>query len=218
MGFTSDILSANTISGGTFYGDGSNLTGISGGIGYTYEIGQYVPSQGGIIVHRWLSTTAGGSPTTGTVQNYLVIDTTDLSSSAQWASLDVDISNVESTWDGLTNTINLIAAGAPSGITPGTAADLCNTSTNNGQTDWYLPAIDELSILWYNRWSVAQGIDNAGGTQLKFNPYWSSTEVNINTAWNFSMSTGTAVGTAGGPSGNKTINLLYVRAVRKFSL
>lgn len=31
MGFISDSLSATTISGGTFYGDGSNLTGMSGG-------------------------------------------------------------------------------------------------------------------------------------------------------------------------------------------
>jgi hypothetical protein len=28
MGFNTDILSASTISGGTFYGDGSNLTGV----------------------------------------------------------------------------------------------------------------------------------------------------------------------------------------------
>jgi len=33
MGFNTDILSATTISGGTFYGDGSGLTGISGGGG-----------------------------------------------------------------------------------------------------------------------------------------------------------------------------------------
>jgi hypothetical protein len=29
MGFNTDIISATTISGGTFYGDGSNLTGVT---------------------------------------------------------------------------------------------------------------------------------------------------------------------------------------------
>jgi len=32
---------------------------------YTYEIGQYVSTEGGVIAHRWLSTTAGGSPSAG---------------------------------------------------------------------------------------------------------------------------------------------------------
>jgi hypothetical protein len=35
MGFNTDIISATTISGTTFYGDGSNLTGISGGGTFT---------------------------------------------------------------------------------------------------------------------------------------------------------------------------------------
>jgi hypothetical protein len=177
---------------------------------WDYEIGEYVASEGGVIFHRWLSATAGGFPGNGSVQNYLVVDTNDLSISAQWATLNIDIPNVESTWDGNTNTTNLIAAGALSGITAGTAAVLCDSSTNNGKTDWYLPAIDELSKLWNNKWEVAQGIITAAGTQVAYSNYFSSTEINSNTSWILYF---------GG--GNITTSLKttpsYVRAVRKFN-
>jgi len=178
--------------------------------GFTYEIGEYVPSEGGVIAHRWLSTSAGGSPTAGTVQNYLVLDTTDLSTSAQWATIDVDISNVESTWDGKTNTNNLIAAGAVEGITAGTAAVLCDNSTNQGKSDWYLPAIDELNKVWDNRWEIAQGLTTAG-TQLAFDNYWSSSEFNVQYAFLFSFTNGDFTDALKG-------DLFSVRAMRKFSI
>ena len=111
------------------------LATLIGGSAFQYEIGQYVASEGGVIAHRWLSTSAFGTPTAGTVQNYLVLDTDDIGP-AVWASSQVDITNVESTWDGTTNTANMIAAGAGGGITAGTAAVLCNNSTRNGKTDW----------------------------------------------------------------------------------
>ena len=142
--------------------------------------------------------------------NYLVVDTNDLSSAAQWATLNINIPNVESTWDGKTNTTNLIAAGALSGITAGTAAVLCNSSTNNGKTDWYLPAVDELLKLRNNKWEVAQGIIAAAGTQLAFTNYWSSTESDALQAWDFDFVSG----------GNYTLDKNftgYVRAVRKFN-
>lgn len=179
--------------------------------GYIYEIGQYVAAQGGVIAHRWLSTSSLGSPTSGTIQNYLVVDTADLSASAQFATLNVDISNVESTWDGFTNTANLIAAGAGSGITAGTAAVLCNSSTNNGKSDWYLPAIDELSKIWQNRWDIAQGIINASGTQLVFADYWSSTEYGLTGAYYLNF----GFGFANTSTKTTTYN---VRGVRKFSI
>jgi hypothetical protein len=184
---------------------------VEGGSGYSYEIGQYVAAEGGVIAHRWLSTSSLGSPTFGNIQNYLVVDTEDLSAGAQWATLNVDISNVESTWDGFTNTANLISAGAGGGITAGTAAVLCNNSTNNGKSDWYLPAVDELSKIWQNRWDIAQGITNASGTQLTFAQYWSSLEYDSEGAWRFYFD-------SGGTKEDTKDNMLYVRAVRKFSI
>jgi hypothetical protein len=178
---------------------------------YTYEIGQYVASRGGVIAHRWLSTTALGSPETGAFQNYLVVDTQDLSSGAKWASSNADISSVESRWDGLTNTTNLIIAGSGSGITDGTAAVLCDASTNGGQNDWYLPAIDELALIQKNLWDINQGILSSAGNEIIISPYWSSTEYSFNTAWYWSF----IVDGTGQTTKSITFN---VRAVRKFSI
>ena len=188
------------------------LANLIGGSAFQYEIGQYVASEGGVIAHRWLSTSPFGTPTAGTVQNYLVLDTNDLSNAALWGTLNANIPNVESTWDGNTNTANMIAAGAGSGITPGTAAFLCDTSTNNGKTDWYLPALDELNKVWDNRWEIAQGITAASGTQLATTSYWSSTENVAATAWNFRFDLG-YVNFFG-----KSSNNFYVRAMRRFSI
>jgi hypothetical protein len=182
-----------------------------GGSQFTYEIGQYVASEGGVIMHRWLSAIPNGTPTAGTTQNYIVVDLNDLSSAAQYATLNVDILNVESTFDGETNTANLIAAGAGSGITAGTAVQLCDASANAGLTDWYLPAIDELNKLYNNRWEVSQGLISAGSTEIGLNQYWSSTEDNGYSAWAFIFSDGYAY--------NSDKNFTYyVRAIRRFSI
>ena len=188
------------------------ITNTSPDIQFTYEIGQYVDSEGGVIMYRWLSATALGTPTSGSIQNYLVVDTQDLSLSTAYATLNVDIPNVESTFDGQVNTSNLIIAGAGSGITVGTAAELCNSSTNNGQTDWYLPSIDELSKLWQNKWDVAQGINLAVGTQLAVATYWSSTENDSTYSWGLDFENGNPFSLV------HKINNNFVRAVRRFSI
>jgi hypothetical protein len=180
-------------------------------ISFQYEIGQHVASEGGVIANRWLSNSAGGSPTSGTIQNYLVVDTIDLATGTEWATSNVDIPNVESTWNGKANTIVLINAGVAGGITTGTAAQLCDASTNNDKNDWYLPAIDELYKVWNNRWEIAQGLEIANGSQLIFSGYWSSTEYVFDYAWYFNFYNGNA-------NAIDKNNTFYVRAVRQFSI
>jgi hypothetical protein len=210
-GFVSATSPTDTI---TIVGQKEINTSISGNIltinSWRYEIGEYAPAQGGVIFHRWISFLPGGPPSFGTTQNYLVVDTTNLSLGAQYATINVNIPNVESTWDGSTNTTNLIAAGAASGITVGTAAELCFSSTNNTKTDWYLPAVDELSKLWHNRFEVNQGLGVAFGTILNSGVYWSSTENTNIYAWYFYFDYGSSF--------NETFksNGFGVRAVRKF--
>jgi hypothetical protein len=178
---------------------------------FQYEIGQYVAAQGGVIANRWLSNSAGGSPTSGTIQNYLVVDIIDLATGAEWATSYVDIPNVESTWNGKANTIVLINAGVAGGITTGTAAQLCEASINGGKNDWYLPAIDELYKVWNNRWEIAQGLEIANGSQLIFNNYWSSTQYVTSYAWFLNFYLGIT-------DANAKDVTYSVRAVRQFSI
>jgi hypothetical protein len=206
------------VAGDKLFGSDSNgdqkqfdMSAVSNNV-FQYEIGQYVADEGGVIAHRWLSTTAGGYPETGSFENYLVVDTTDLSLSASWATSNVNISSSQSTFNGLTNTSNLITAGSGSGITAGTAAVLCNSSTNNGKTDWYLPAIDELNVIFNNRWAISQALSVvSGATNFGFDRYWSSTQSGSTTAWYLSFNSSSIASDTKG-------NAFFVRAIRKFSI
>ena len=85
---------------------------------YTYEIGQYVASRGGVIFHRYKD---------GTNENYLVVDTTNISSVSFWSNIDNVAIGVtaQSTWDGLSNSNAIVAQ---VGFTSG-AANGCLIST-----------------------------------------------------------------------------------------
>jgi hypothetical protein len=179
---------------------------------YTYEIGQYVPSRGGVIAHRWLS---------GTTQNYLVLSVSVIADNKRWATVNVSIPNVTSNWDGKTNTNNLVAAGIPSGIGVDEAASICNTYVDplSSNTDWYLPSVDELSKVWQNRFDITIGLLAAGSVLATsgelYGDFWSSTQyvsfLSAGNAFRFDFSTGY-------PSSLAKTSQRSVLAVRKFSL
>jgi hypothetical protein len=203
-------LSATTISGGTFYGDGSNLSGISSNQ-YTYEIGQYVPSEGGVIFHRYLD---------GVNENYLVVSMSDLTNSV-WSDVNV-LNAATSSWNGLSNT-NIIATQSPN-----SAAQLCLNYSVGSVNDWYLPAIDELYLLIQNRFNVNKTLQSNGGTNLLYLNnvmgqnvgYWSSTEATAT----FNIPILNPPGAmyvnffTGQIAFQSKLNSLPVRAVRNFSL
>jgi hypothetical protein len=207
-------LSATTISGGTFYGDGSNLSGITGGNSYTYEIGEYVQSQGGVIFHRYKD---------GANENYLVVSMNDLTNFVGVPWSDVDVSNTaNSSWYGLSNS-NIIAFQSPN-----SAAQLCLNYTVGSNDDWYLPAIDELYLLMQNRFNVNKTLQSNGGTNLLYLNnfmgmpvgYWSSTQSSVV----FSVPVPTPQGAmyvnffTGQIAFQSKLNNLPVRAVRNFSI
>ncbi len=183
-----------------------DMTAISNNV-FTYEIGEYVEDEGGVIFHRYID---------NGVQYYLVVDTTNLSTSSAWSNVTGTLigSTAQSTWDGLSNS-NAIVGQA--GFTAG-AAKLCLDSTNNSKSDWYLPAIDELNLLFNNRFNVNKTLSGnssfgniSGATQILYNVYWSSTEFSASNAWYFSFRSGVA-------DNDGKVNAFYIRALRKFSI
>lgn len=178
---------------------------------FQYEIGEYVPSQGGVIVHRWLSDTSFGAPKLGKVQNYIVVDTNDLSSTYEYSNVSTGIgATAQSPWNGLNNT-NAITSqiGSLTG-----AAVACNANTSNGFTDWYLPSMQELGKIWYNYFEVSQGLESAGAALLEFNKdYWSSTEYSITNTRGIILSIFNDRFLA-----TLKNTFAYVRAVRRFSI
>jgi hypothetical protein len=167
---------------------------------FLYQVGDYIPSKGGVIYHRYL---------TGTniiTQNYLVVDLQDLGT-AVWSNIDNTANNATSLWNGSSNqSIITSQPGAISG-----AAFLCQASTNGGLTDWYLPAIQELNKLWCNMLEVSKGLEIASGNQLVFNAYWSSTEYDSDYALGFYCDAGIV-------NNSSKTNTRRVRAVRQFSI
>ena len=179
--------SAGTVSGG---GTGGN---------FTHYIGEQFG--GGVIFHLWKDN-AG-------VEHGLIVDKTDLSTSQVWSNIDATLigPSAQSSWDGLSNS-NAIVGQAGHTIS---AAALCLNSTNGGQSDWYLPSIDELSLLWHSRFNVNKSLSTIGGATVLPNSgnYWSSTEGDANAAWDFNFPDGSAL------FFNK-YGTFYVRAVRAF--
>jgi hypothetical protein len=166
--------------------------GPAGAGGFTHYIGEEYG--GGVIFHLWRD--AQG------VEHGLIVDKTDLSTSQFWSLVSIGVT-AQSSWDGLSNS-NAIMGQAGSA----SAAALCLNSINGGQSDWYLPSIDELSLLLRNRYNVNKSLSMIlGATVLPLSAYyWSSSESDYGGAWGFASFAFTSNG--GDP--------YYVRAVRAF--
>jgi hypothetical protein len=104
------------------------------------------------------------------------------------------------TWDGAVNTNNMTDSPAKDWIIA------------NFSNEWYLPSIDELSILWQNRYHVNKELIKAAvAIALLSNsaPYWSSTEISSENAFCFVFHYGNV------EEESKT-SAIWVRAIRTF--
>ena len=184
---------------------------------WTYDLGQYVSDEGGVVFHRYKD---------GGVQNYLICDTDDLTEPEKgitWSSVTATQigDSAMSFWDGESNSNAIVNQSLHSY----SAADLCLSSTRGGHGDWYLPSIDELGLLWHNRFNLNKTLSGSssygvisgvtGFTTSNTLNYWSSTEINSTQARYFVFN-GDNNGI--GRWGNKTTNTYKVRAIRKISL
>ena len=176
----------------------ANAGTASGGGNFTHYIGEEYG--GGVIFHLWKD--AQGA------EHGLIVDKIDLSTSIDWSNItNIAIGiNAESLWDGLSNTNAIVGQVGHMN----SAAALCLNSTNGGQSDWYLPSVQEFNMLWNNYYTVARSLTQiSGATQLQSVSYWSSAENFASSAWFFPFTNGNA------STSNKGNNY-YVRAIRAF--
>jgi len=152
-----------------------------------------------------------------TGQHGLIVSMIDLASE-KWSNVNDSLGvAANNPWNGQNNTNAIIAQ---TGHTI-SAAKLCNDYTNVNfgtgvYSDWYLPAINQLSQLYQSIYEVNKTLDNDGNsstTTLYYKPYWSSTE-----NWNiyargyacfFNFETGVC-------DRYSKFNTLVVRAIRSF--
>ena len=177
-------------------------TSINSG-GYTHYIGEEFG--GGVIFHLWKDKLG--------VEHGLVVSTTDQSIEQIWSNItNVDIVNTaKSSWDGLTNSNEIV--GQASHTSSG--AKLCLDLINGGLSDWYLPSIQELNILWSNYYTVVRtfsnilGATNLNSSCINCSFYWSSTSLSLDRAYCFSFNNGVIGESLKSES-------FHVRAIRAF--
>ena len=168
---------------------GNTISATGGSSSNDFYLGQ--DTLGGIVFYIYIGSNGN--------QHGLIVNKNE--STAQWQSSGTT-TNATRSWDGVYNTG--LMTGSP-------AATYVNGLTDGGFTDWYLPSIDELSILWHNRFHANNAL-NAGGFTLLSNTayYWSSTESVATSAFNFTFLYGNTYNYF-----NKT-DTYSVRAVRAF--
>jgi hypothetical protein len=136
--------------------------------GFKHYIGEYYG--GGVVFSVWKDITGD--------EHGLIVALNNIDSSI-WSNVDTGLigTTAQSVNNGKSNTLAII--NQTGHIT--SAAYMCDTSTLNGYTDWYLPAIEELQLLYSNRNilnKVLAAINNADEINSSYfsKAIWSSTE------------------------------------------
>lgn len=110
----------------------------------------------------------GGKINDGGTEYFLIVapKSSGENPNEQWKTSNSATSGTASTTDGPSNTSAMISAGAAAHP----AADFCNDLSIGGFTDWYMPAKDELEVLYYNLKPVAFSNDTSSGTNTNAVP------------------------------------------------
>ena len=164
---------------------------------FTHYIGEYF--EGGIVFHIYRDSLG--------IEHGLIVSQSDLSMDSQWSSIDTLIgNNAKSTWNGLSNT-QAISNDTTILIS---AAKACKNLVQANYSDWYLPSIDELYIMFSHRFDINRRLSQVNGSQLiGLSSYWSSTELDKTDALSVNYLSGTIAQDA-------KSTMKKVRAIRKY--
>lgn len=166
---------------------------------YTHYVGEEFG--GGVVFAVWKDK-AGE-------EHGLIVAKQDNAEKNTWSNiiaLEIGAS-AQSSWNGYDNTLAITAQ--PEHEV--SAASVCNQFAYQGFSDWYLPSIDELNLLWSNRFYVNKALNAMQQGQeisMKYN-YWSSTEYSAGNAFQFSFINGNATVSA-------KHSTFAIRAIRRF--
>jgi hypothetical protein len=140
----------------------------------------------------------------------LIASLADISAGCAWSNVINVSAKANSNWDGRSNTDSIVAQKNHTS----SAAKLCKDYVSEGFHDWYLPAIDELILLFDARYIIDKTMDTDGKTntkRLSDADYWSSTEGGTMTAAAFLAEFHSTYPDVGKEQVNR-----YVRAIRAF--
>ena len=166
-------------------GTGIDITNNVVSVKNDFYLGQ--DTLGGIVFYIYLNENGD--------QRGLIVSKTE--TTTQWQD-PISTTNANRSWDGVYN-MNLMSDSP--------AKDWV---ISNFSTEWYLPSIDELSILWHNRFHVNKALNDAGATLLSSTSfYWSSTENYATVVFSFDFWVGHATDLS-------KASFASVRAVRTF--
>jgi hypothetical protein len=111
---------------------------------------------------------AGEIGVSGVATHYLVV--APLSSGVStlvWKNANTATTGADSVIDGPQNTADMVADGN-STVYP--SAHFCNDLSTGGQTDWYMPAVNELEVCYYNLKPSTQTNHTGSGTNTNAVP------------------------------------------------
>lgn len=154
-------------------------------VGYTHYIGEIY--KGGVVFHLFKGTDG--------IEHGLIVALTQTTATS-WQTTSTLV-NANKLSDGAYNTALMINSPAANYV----------ASLGVG---WYVPAIDELSKLYYNRYDVDKTLETGGYTLINITTYvWSSTEISATFAYTFNSAFGY-------PTSQNKSNPYIVRAVKAF--
>jgi len=154
----------------------AEFSGASGSVGYQHhDIGEYFG--GGVVFHVYKGIDG--------VEHGLIISTVNQSDSLEtWSNVDLPLGVPPLIQDGLINTKAIIAQ--PGHVS--SAALLCTQFQGGGYNDWYLPSMEEFTLIYANRFSINLTLSQIPNSNSIFDisqvttpkdcysKYWTSTE------------------------------------------